>query len=177
MKPELTQARLQELLSYDQEIGVFYWRERSSEDFSDEAHCKMWNKQHAGKAAGGVNTESYIVIGIGKTQHKAHRLAWLYVHGNFPEGEIDHINGLRGDNRISNLRDVPQRTNAQNIRSARCNNKLGILGVHFDKYRNKFAARLNVGGKVKNVGRFDTPEAAHAAYVKAKREIHEGCTL
>jgi hypothetical protein len=176
-KPALTQERLKELLHYDPESGAFTWLSRPASDFSDEAHCKMWNKQNAGNLAGGINTELYVVITVCGTQHKAHRLAWLYVHGEFPRDVIDHINGLRYDNRISNLRDVLVRTNAQNLRTPRKTNKLGILGVHFDKYRNKFAARLNIGGKIKNVGRFDTPELAHAAYIKAKREHHEGCTL
>jgi hypothetical protein len=81
----------------------------------------------------------------------------------------------RGNNRIGNLRDVPNAINRQNMRKARVDNKLGFLGVY--AHQGRYRTRLHLDGKVIEVGMFDTPEQAHAAYVAAKRKHHEGCTL
>lgn len=107
----------------------------------------------------------------------AHRLAWLYVHGRWPDGLIDHKNGDRADNRFDNLRDVAHRVNMQNLRKAFVSSKTGLLGASPLK-DGRFGAFIKRDGKSKNLGTFDTPELAHAAYVAAKRVIHhEGNTL
>lgn len=106
-----------------------------------------------------------------------HRYIWLYVHGKWPDGVIDHIDGNAMNNRLDNLRDVSQHVNTQNNRKARSNNRSGFLGVHFDKNRNLYKAEITMAGKNRHLGRFNTPEEAHEAYLKAKRELHEGCTI
>jgi hypothetical protein len=106
----------------------------------------------------------------------AHRAAWLYVHGEHPKHAIDHINGDRSDNRIANLRDVPQAINGQNIRTAHIDNSTGLLGVSLEKASGRYMAKVSVRGVTWNK-RYDTAEEAHAAYLKHKRAMHEGCTV
>lgn len=160
---ELTAARLRELLSYDQGTGVFTWRVRM-------------NNLAAGAVAGCLGSRGYWRIKVNKRIYQAHRLAWLYVHGLWPNGDIDHVDGERANNVISNLRDVSQSVNGQNQRRAHSKNKSsGLLGVSAN--RGRWRAQILVAGKNITLGRFDTPELAYSAYLAAKREHHAGCTI
>ena len=158
----LTAARLRELLSYDPLTGLF---------------------TRIGTASGngvkgqqpGCTKDGYTVIRIDRRLYRAHRLAWLYVHGEFPTQFIDHINGDRSDNRISNLRDVGRQTNNENRRAASPSSKSGLLGV--SPKRDKWVAQISAGNKNHRIGSFDTAEEAHAAYVQRKRAAHDGCTI
>lgn len=154
----LTCERLKELLDYDAETGVFTWA--SSPNRNDLV----------GKTAGGVTERGYIKIRIDGIKHRAHRLAWLYVHGRWPEDRIDHINGDSTDNRIANLREARQFENGQN-RKASKSSAAGLLGVSKQAY-GKWVAVICLRRKRYNLGSFNTPEEAHQAYVKAKGEIH-----
>lgn len=163
-KADITAQRLRELLHYDPETGVFTWRVRRG----------------GGAVAGGIcgspNSGGYIQIKIDRVLRKAHRLAWLYVHGAWPKADIDHINGVRDDNRLTNLRDVPESTNAQNLLRARKDSGAGLAGARKNR-DSGWAARIRVGGKERHLGIFATPEEAHAAYIEAKRRLHTGCTI
>lgn len=106
-----------------------------------------------------------------------HRLAWALVHGEWPQDHIDHMNGDRKDNRLSNLRHVTNTVNRQNERRPRSNNKSGFLGVSWSKAMKKWTARIHFNGKHHFLGYFDTAEDAHAAYLEAKRVHHSGCTI
>jgi hypothetical protein len=112
---------------------------------------------------------------INRKRYAEHRLAWLYFYGSWPALFIDHINGNRSDNRISNLRDVPLVVNNQNQREPRGNNTNGFLGVRVRNER--IYAEIAVNGKSIKLGNFPSKEAAHEAYVQAKRKLHPGCTL
>jgi hypothetical protein len=149
-------------LNYSPETGLFTWK--------TAGHLRR-----VGAAAGGKRARGHLEIRVGGKQHKAHRLAWVYVHGVWPPHDIDHINGDKADNRLCNLRLADDQLNAENIRVARSTNKLGVLGVksHYGKYQ----ARIRVLGRAIHIGTFDTPETAYAAYVEAKRRLHAGCTL
>jgi hypothetical protein len=106
--------------------------------------------------------------------------AWLYVHGEWPKHTIDHINGIRSDNRIENLRDVPTRTNLENTRSQSRKNETGFMGVSRNKTSvraDSWVAAITVNRKTIHLGVYETPEQAHAAYIQAKRRLHEGCTI
>lgn len=109
--------------------------------------------------------------------YATHRLVWFYVHGKWPEHEIDHINGDRSDNRISNLRDVPAAINRQNLRTSHKDKIAGPLGAHFNKVSRKWKASICVNYRHTHLGTFATAEDAHAAYVAAKRMLHAGCAI
>lgn len=167
----LTAERLRELLRYNPETGVFTWRVKRGIAL-------------AGSIAGNKNRNGYVNIYVDNRPYRAHRLAWLYVYGSFPKQDIDHINGVRHDNRIANLRDVSTSHNMMNQRRARTDNKLGLLGVHVrtperphHKISKPYRAMIYVAGKRVNVGSFATAEEAHAAYLEAKRRLHPTSTL
>jgi hypothetical protein len=130
-------------------------------------------KTVVGAVAGSRMPAGYMAIQLHGVRQYAHRLAWCYVYGSWPAGVIDHINGVKDDNRIENLRDVSQRANTQNRAAPKGDNP--YLGV--SKKRSKWLAQISDHGKHVRVGLFDTPEEAHAAYVAAKRKLHEGCTI
>ena len=162
MTPEL----LKELLDYDAKTGVFKWKKRRGRGI-------------AGAIAGRISTSTtapgYVQIMVSRKLYQAHRLAWLHVHGSMPYKQIDHINGIRSDNRIANLRLVNGALNSQNQRRARKDNKTGFLGVSL--HRSRFQACIRKDRKIFHLGYFDSAKEAHEAYVKAKRAIHEGNTL
>lgn len=131
----------------------------------------------AGAKVGCINLGGYVQIQLDGKIYYGHRLAWLVTHRCWPSQTIDHINGVRSDNRVSNLRDVSCQVNAQNQRGPRSDNKTsGYLGVslHSD---GKWQARIRFGDSYKSLGLFSTPELARDAYVSAKRANHEGCTI
>jgi hypothetical protein len=166
MKPLLTQTRLKELLDYSPDTGLFTWK---------FAHSK---RVHAGDVAGSPSVKGYVVIGVDGRVYRAHRLAWLYVYGEFPKHYIDHINGIVTDNSIENLRDVSATTNNENQKEAPSHNRsCGILGVSREKNHRRWRAVITTKGKQIHIGYFDTVEEAHKAYVDAKRKLHVGCTI
>jgi hypothetical protein len=145
---ELTQKRLKELLSYDQNTGLFYWKV-----------SRRGVKQ--GTVAGTKTKRGYIQIRIDGKSYLAHRLTWLFFYGEWPKQHIDHINHNTSDNRIDNLREASQQENTKN-RSKNKNNTSGISGVHWDKKSNKWQARIGVNGKRIHLGFFDNKEEAIA---------------
>ena len=162
-KTDLTAERLHELLHYSPETGIFTWRKDVSPN------------RKRGSLAGSVNWKGYIVIRIDGSPYRGHQLAWVYINGRFPFGPIDHINTIKADNRICNLREATDRLNKENQISAQSNNRNGLLGVA--PTGNRFRAQIGSYGKQYYLGTFDTPELAHAAYLVAKRKKHEGCTI
>lgn len=165
-KPNLTAARLREVLDYNPGTGGFTWKVRPS--------CRV----SVGGNAGSITDGGYCVIRIDRRIHRAHRLAWLYVYGEWPANMVDHKNGCRADNRIENLRAASHQLNAQNMRAARSDNSSGKLGVSWDSRRGKWLAQIkDADGKHRHLGRFATPEAAYDRYLDAKRSLHQGCTL
>lgn len=160
-----TDIDLRDVLNYDPETGDFTWN--SSKGFRVK-----------GAKAGTTCPRGYVSIGVGRKIHKAHRLAWLFVHGVWPSGQIDHIDRNKSNNRIANLRDVAQSINQENRNDARADNKLSALGVSsWSDGRAGFRAQIKVRGKVQYIGTFETPEKAHAAYIEAKKKFHEGAVL
>jgi hypothetical protein len=111
----------------------------------------------------------YIIIRIDNVLYLAHRLAWLYMTGSWPPAQIDHINRSRADNRWENLRAVSNTENAWNRTAP--SNKSGFTGVR--RENNKWLAEIKVNYKPIRLGLFETPEAAHTAYLEAKRKLHQ----
>lgn len=164
MHNDLSAALVRELFDYDQATGVLKWR------------ISTGQRAQAGDIAGTVDGNGYLAVGLFAKRYLAHRLAWVYVHGEWPN-IIDHRNGEKQDNRIDNLRDVSHLENNQNQRRAQRKNKSGYLGVSFHKNRGKWIAQIAKNGKSAYIGCYDTPEEAHVAYVEEKRKIHAGCTI
>lgn len=134
-------------------------------------------RRSTGRAVGTIEHAGYLVARVDGGTHRVHRMLWAMAHGEWPTGEIDHINGVRTDNRLANLRDVPKALNAQNLRGAKAQSATVVLGVSYDRSRGKFIAQITANRRYFHLGRFDTKEAASAAYLAAKRRLHEGCTL
>lgn len=155
---DLTAERVRSLLSYDPENGVFRWK------------ISRGNAAAGSVAAKRVSSR-YQDIKIDGRTYQAHRLAWLMVHGRWPNQSIDHINGVKGDNRLCNLRDVSHIENMQNQKRARTNNQSGALGVS-PKRSGRYCAQIQANGKKYHLGHFKTIEQAAAAYRRAKREVH-----
>lgn len=163
MKALMTFERARAVFAYDPETGVITW-------------AKAGKK--AGTIAGHANkTIGYRTLWADGRAYLAHRVAWLLTHGEWPAGEIDHRNGNRSDNRLSNLRCVTKQVNCQNLRRAPSHNTSGYLGVTFCKCTGRWRAQIVINKKHIAIGRYDSPEMAYAAYVAAKRHMHEGCTL
>lgn len=114
-------------------------------------------------------TKGYFRVFYNGKYHKAHRLAWLFYYGVYPQQQIDHINGIKSDNRICNLRDVDQTTNLYNQSVAHSHNHTGTLGVSKNKY--SYVARIRVGDKLIHLGSYATKEKASQVYQDYKKEI------
>lgn len=158
----ITQERLKSLLSYDPETGVFRWLAKPSPYAS---------KMTVGSRAGCQDGKRYRVLAIDQVTYGEHRLAWFYVYGTWPEEQIDHINGNKSDNRISNLRIATAGENQRN-RGAMKSNTTGFKGVTFEANRNKYKAAITHNHKCYNLGRFDTAEEAHLVYCRAADRLH-----
>lgn len=162
----LSKDRIAELLDYDPETGIFIRK------VSRRGIAKT------GEVAGSPTGDGYLCICIDRKLYKAHRLAYLISHGEIEDGmQIDHINGIRDDNRASNLRKVSSKMNKENLHAAHSRNKLGILGVRWREDCKKFEASIQANGKKKHLGLFSTAVLASEAYLNAKREMHSGCTI
>ena len=146
---------------YDEQVGLFIWKQKRQGVI-------------AGKF-GNLEKTGYIRVKLLNKKYLAHRLAWFIVHKKWPEGQIDHINGNRSDNRIVNLRVVGQSGNAQNRRVKQKNNQSGYFGVYVSGSR--WRAQIRINKKLKHLGLFDTPELASEAYLNAKRIMHSTCTI
>ena len=147
MTEQLTAERLRELLDYDPETGVFRWKK-------------------SGRTAGSQKRNGYRFLVIDKRTHAEHRLAWIYMKGNPPRGEIDHMNRCRSDNRIANLRDVTRLDNQANKKPGAS----GLSGAY--PVGKRFVSAVWDGTKRVRLGAFNTAKEAHAAYLGAYKILH-----
>ena len=147
MSNKITQKELKELLHYGPETGIFVWK------------VSPTRSVHVGDVAGTIHHLGYREIKIGGRLYRAHRLAWLYVYGKFPDDQIDHINQDPGDNRITNLRDATASKNQRNARMNKANTS-GVMGVCWSKSRKKWYAQITVDGKQKYLGSYKNIELA-----------------
>jgi hypothetical protein len=146
----LTQARLKQLLHYDAETGVFMW-------ISHQRRPDL-----IGTIAGSPQGQGYLLINVDNHKYKAHRLAWLYVYGEWPSFHIDHRNRIKSDNWIDNLRQATKAQNEMN-KGLRANNSSGVTGVYWSIAAQKWQAYIRVNGRAKYLGIFDQKDGAIAA--------------
>lgn len=158
----ITQEILKQKLHYNPDTGYLYWNKTAGKN----------GGINAGDVAGyehkGPKGKIYIKIRINRISYLAHRLAWLYMYGFFPE-EIDHIDGNGTNNRLNNLRNVSRMDNCRNIRKAK-NNTSGITGVGIDKRYNKWCAKIQIHGRNKSLGYFDNIFDAACARILAQQQ-------
>lgn len=156
-------VRLREILSYDPDTGHFMWR---------------WgHRRRLGKdgTTGHLSKAGYVQIYVDNVNQRAHRLAWLYVYGEYPHGYIDHINGNKADNRIANLRDTSPLVNAQNRRPVERDTTSGYAGVA--PFRGGYRADIEASGIRHYLGYYETAKEAAAAYEAGRRLLHKGAVF
>lgn len=154
-----TKYEIEQLLSYDHRTGSFTWKLDRSQ------------RVKIGSIAGGLNGGGYVQISIGGKIFQAHRLAWIVCHGHEATGQIDHINRIKNDNRIENLRDVSRSENKQNTLLSSAN-KSGFKGVSFKSELNKWYAQICLNKKKIHIGYFANKEDASQAYIRTAQKLH-----
>lgn len=154
----LTQEQVMAALNYDPATGIFRRRAASG-------------GASAGSVAGTFDGRGYRQIRVAGKKYLAHKLAWIYVYGEWPSKHLDHVNRIKDDNRISNLREVTRSQNGQN-RGIQKNNTSCYRGVCWDTGIMRWRARIGLNGKRTFLGYFDTAEAAYEAYKAAAVAMH-----
>lgn len=151
----ITRNEIAEFISYDPETGLF---------------TNIKKRKGTRSVCGWSRSDGYVIITINYKRYLAHRLAWLFMYGEWPSSDIDHINGNPNDNRICNLREA---THAQNLKNQklRSNNTSGYKGVYFSKKNRNWVARIKVNYQYKHIGVYTDPETAHFAYIEKAKEV------
>lgn len=144
----ITKDNVKELFDYDQNTGNLI-------------------RRSTGRKADSPQSKGYLKVNYKGAIYASHRIVWLWNYGAWPEDDIDHINHVRTDNRIANLRDVPH---IENMKSVKRDNKTGFEGVKFSG--NKFTSHIKTNGKKLHLGTFDTAKEAHEAYVNKHIELY-----
>lgn len=170
-RSDITPELCRQLLRYERETGRLFWKERPVEMFPDIRAANSWNTRYAG-------TEAFTGLSHRRLDHysgtifnihfPAHRVVWAIVHGEWPQDQIDHIDGNGMNNRIENLRDVPNKINLRNCWRAD-NNTSGVTGVSWNTLRKKWEAYIKVDGLRCGLGLWDTKAEAKAARFAAQK--------
>jgi hypothetical protein len=155
----LTQSDLKCLFYYDETTGIF-------------TRAKDHQRSKKGSVVGTPNYKGYLLFAVKGKTYRAHRLAWLYVYGKFPSMDLDHINGNRSDNRIENLRELPNKFNQQNRRKPNPNNTSGYKGVGWSKQLNKWRVKIVANYKTIHLGYFHDIDDAVNAYALGAAKYH-----
>ncbi len=158
-RDDLTQAKLQQLLDYDPHTGSFRWK-KSFKHGQAKIHT----------IAGSTGFYGYRHITLQGLSYRAHRLAWLYIYGHWPTEVIDHINHIRDDNRIINLREATAFQNQWNKMYA-CNNTSGYKGVSWCNQKKMWRAQIMFNNKSKHLGHFRTSVQAAEVYKTAAEKL------
>lgn len=164
-KPNLTADRARALLNYDETTGLLTRR------------ISLSHSARVGDVAGYAHpTKRYIYVFVDGRRYFAHRVVWLMCVGQWPVGQVDHINGDRIDNRLGNLREVDNRMNGQNKHVPKQGNTSGLLGVSWMTQAGKWRAQIKTEAGMLYLGLFTDKFVAHEAYLTAKRLHHAGAT-
>ena len=157
MKNDLTASYVRELFDYDTKTGNLIWK------------VTKCNRAISGSVAGGIHSDGYRSISIDRSNYRAHRLIWLHHYGEWPEECLDHINGVKTDNRLSNLRLATAVINLRN-QKLRKTNSSGVCGVRWHKASNKWVATIHVNYNETHLGLFENKEDAIVARKQAEFE-------
>ena len=151
-------ARVKEAFDYDEVTGLLIWRIPTS------------NRARVGARVGNLHN-GYLATQFDGRRYMVHRLVWIFVYGRAPNGFLDHVNGLRSDNRICNLREASPRQNAWNVRP-HFDNQFGAKGLNFHPGRKKpWQARICKDGRTRSLGYFSEKQDAEAAYGRAAAHL------
>jgi HNH endonuclease len=163
---EISHDEICELFSYD-EGGFLIWNTRPPEFYENPVHHKRWNDFHAGQRAGTINSFGYVKVKVFGKSRSVHRIIWFMKTGKWPEGQIDHVNGIKHDNRFENFRDV---TGLENQRNRKFNkdNTSGFRGVYWNTRAKKWRAFIDTGT---HLGYFDKFEDAVEARLNAEKDV------
>ena len=167
MPSTLTHQELATLFDYEPATGRLVWRKRAG----DDRITKMWNTRFAGTEANHQITSGHHQAHVNKKSYLVHRIAWAIYYGEWPKGNIDHIDRNPANNAISNLRIASRSQNGTNSR-VRANNTSGYKGVSWYTNQKKWIARITVDGKRWSIGYFDSAEDAGGAYAIAAQRFH-----
>jgi hypothetical protein len=162
--PHITAEKLRQITAYNAESGELIWK------------VMLNPRGPVGATVGNLMATGYRQTQMFGNKYYIHRLVWLYVTGSWPTSEIDHIDGNKSNNRFGNLREATVSENQQNRKKPQANSALGLLGVSRNG-KHSFRATIKFDGKFHHIGNFPTPEAAHAAYLAKKRQVHPFGTL
>lgn len=172
--PRVTAAFVRAVLDYDLDTGIFRWRARTPSEHYSEHACRVLNARDAGNIAGVLQPQNYLRVQMLDRKYLLHRLAVLHVTGQWPLGEVDHIDGNPQNNRWENLRVVSRAENRRNA-ARRKDNPSGVTGVAKVIGSHKWRACIRYQGKLVLLGRFDTFAAAVAERkaAEARYGFHE----
>lgn len=165
MKNDLDHSTLLRLFNYDPDTGVFTRRVNAPP------------RGFAGNVVGMPDSNGYLRASVHGKFYFLHRLALFYVTGTMPTLSVDHINGVKYDNRLCNLREVNHAANMQNVHRVNPRNKTGVTGVYLRKDTQRYSAEITANGKGYSLGCFDDLKSAEAAYLAAKRKHHKGVAV
>lgn len=175
-KPLPSIALLRRLLSYDPATGILTWLPRLTEMFAGatvearRTSCARWNRRYAGTVAGALHPDGYLVIKVHDRSMLAHRLAWAIYHGKWPK-IVGHIDDVRSNNRIRNLRSITRQTCQRNQRRHRSNTS-GRTGVTWSRTRDIWVAQIKIGEKSHYLGSFSDFDDAVAARMRAEKRYN-----
>lgn len=167
-----THTEVESMLRYAPSTGKLFWKVRSAKFFSSQKSCDVWNAQWAEKEAGGLDSKGYTVVGIFGRCIRAHRLIYFMICGEWPIEQIDHINGVKSDNRWRNLRPASRKGNQRNQKLSVANTS-GVKGVIYDARRGTwyFQMRRDDGSRYTKSG-FTTKEAAAEECRRVREKLH-----
>jgi hypothetical protein len=163
----LSADEVRRLLDYDPTTGILTWRERQNL----KPKARSWNARNAGKPITVIDNKGYICVQIYKKKYRAHRIAWLHFYGAWPELDLDHINGLKTDNRIANLREATVAQNGHNV-ALTSRNSSGVRGVFWHKGAGKWQAGICFEGREIYLGLFASLEDAKAVRERAEKTYY-----